>query len=95
MPAMKAAIAALDTLKQQDITLVKSMTNPPAGVRMVMEAVCILKVSCSCEILFVCGVLQFHYFTLQRQIQGKGAKGCFPLLGRPDLLFLIVFLIFD
>ncbi|XP_048589777.1 dynein axonemal heavy chain 3-like isoform X2 [Nematostella vectensis] len=43
MPAMNAAIAALDTLKQQDITLVKSMTNPPAGVRMVMEAVCILK----------------------------------------------------
>jgi dynein heavy chain len=44
MPALNAAIAALDTLKQQDITLVKSMTNPPAGVRMVMEAVCILKV---------------------------------------------------
>ena len=44
MPALNAAVAALDTLKSQDITLVKHMTNPPAGVKMVMEAVCIMKV---------------------------------------------------
>ena len=44
MPALKAAIAALKTLKQNDITVVKSMTNPPNGVKLVMEAVCILKV---------------------------------------------------
>ena len=43
MPAMNAAIAALDTLKQNDISLVKTMTNPPNGVRLVMEAVCIMK----------------------------------------------------
>ena len=45
MPAMKAAITALNTLKQNDITIVKTMQNPPSGVRLVMEAVCILKVS--------------------------------------------------
>ena len=45
LPALNAAVAALDTLKQQDISLVKAMTNPPAGVRMVMEAICILKVN--------------------------------------------------
>ena len=45
MPAMNAAMAALDTLKQNDITIVKNFTNPPAGVRLVMEAVCILKVA--------------------------------------------------
>ncbi|KAJ7385959.1 Dynein heavy chain 3, axonemal [Desmophyllum pertusum] len=33
MPALNAAVSSLDTLKQQDISLVKSMTNPPAGVR--------------------------------------------------------------
>ena len=27
----------------QDITLVKSMKSPPAGVRLVMEAICVLK----------------------------------------------------
>ncbi|XP_052779096.1 dynein axonemal heavy chain 3-like isoform X2 [Mya arenaria] len=43
MPAMNAAIAALNTLKQNDISLVKSMTNPPSGVRLVLEAVCIMK----------------------------------------------------
>jgi dynein heavy chain len=44
MPALHSAIAALNTLKQHDITMVKSMANPPAGVKMVMEAICILKV---------------------------------------------------
>ncbi|CAH1783204.1 unnamed protein product, partial [Owenia fusiformis] len=43
MPAMNAAISALNTLKQNDISLVKSMANPPAGVKLVMEAVCIMK----------------------------------------------------
>ncbi|CAB4020579.1 dynein heavy chain 3, axonemal-like, partial [Paramuricea clavata] len=43
MPALHSAIAALNTLKQHDITMVKSMANPPAGVKMVMEAICILK----------------------------------------------------
>lgn len=27
----------------QDITIVKSMKNPPAGIKLVMEAVCVLK----------------------------------------------------
>ena len=44
MPAMNAAIAALNTLRQQDITLVKTMSNPPHGVKITMEAICILKV---------------------------------------------------
>ncbi|KAK7495478.1 hypothetical protein BaRGS_00013176, partial [Batillaria attramentaria] len=43
MPAMEAAIAALNTLKQNDITIVKAMQNPPSGVKLVMESVCILK----------------------------------------------------
>ncbi|XP_011502202.1 PREDICTED: dynein heavy chain 3, axonemal [Ceratosolen solmsi marchali] len=42
-PALEAALAALDTLKPADITIVKSMKNPPAGVRLVLEAVCIIK----------------------------------------------------
>ncbi|XP_058247474.1 dynein axonemal heavy chain 7 [Hemibagrus wyckioides] len=43
LPILESALAALDTLTQQDITLVKSMKNPPAGVKLVMEAICILK----------------------------------------------------
>ncbi|XP_071815449.1 dynein axonemal heavy chain 3-like isoform X3 [Apostichopus japonicus] len=43
MPALNAAIKALDTLKQQDITIIKVMVNPPTGVKLVMEAVCIMK----------------------------------------------------
>ena len=44
MPAMRDALTALDTLQQNDITIVKTMQNPPNGIKMVMEAVCILKV---------------------------------------------------
>ncbi|KAG6798201.1 Dynein heavy chain 7, axonemal [Apis mellifera caucasica] len=43
MPILNAANAALQTLTPQDIQIVKSMKRPPAGVRLVMEAICILK----------------------------------------------------
>ncbi|RVE49566.1 hypothetical protein evm_005794 [Chilo suppressalis] len=43
VPALEAALQALNTLKPADITLVKSMKNPPAGVKLVMEAVCVMK----------------------------------------------------
>ncbi|PSN57349.1 hypothetical protein C0J52_02087 [Blattella germanica] len=37
------AIAALNTLKPTDITLVKSMKNPPDAIKLVMAAVCVMK----------------------------------------------------
>nr|XP_010946997.1 dynein axonemal heavy chain 7 isoform X1 [Camelus bactrianus]XP_045367940.1 dynein axonemal heavy chain 7 isoform X1 [Camelus bactrianus] len=43
LPVLESALAALDTLTAQDITVVKSMKSPPAGVKLVMEAICILK----------------------------------------------------
>ncbi|GCB80678.1 hypothetical protein scyTo_0017282, partial [Scyliorhinus torazame] len=43
MPALNDAITALDTLKASDITLVKTMQNPPSGVRLTLTAICILK----------------------------------------------------
>ncbi|CAM5089785.1 unnamed protein product [Natator depressus] len=43
LPILESALAALDTLTAQDITVVKSMKSPPSGVKLVMEAICILK----------------------------------------------------
>ncbi|XP_022428502.1 dynein heavy chain 12, axonemal isoform X8 [Delphinapterus leucas] len=43
IPALEAALSALDTLKPADITIVKSMKNPPSGVKLVMAAVCVMK----------------------------------------------------
>ncbi|KAJ8944984.1 hypothetical protein NQ318_010186 [Aromia moschata] len=43
LPILEEAISALDTLKPADITLVKSMKNPPEPVKVVMAAVCIIK----------------------------------------------------
>ncbi|XP_030372078.1 dynein heavy chain 3, axonemal [Scaptodrosophila lebanonensis] len=43
IPAMEAALEALNTLKPADIFVVKSMKNPPYGVKLTLEAVCVLK----------------------------------------------------
>lgn len=43
MPALEAALEALDTLNPSDISLVKSMQNPPGPVKLVMESICVMK----------------------------------------------------
>ncbi|XP_046587391.1 dynein axonemal heavy chain 7-like [Neodiprion lecontei] len=43
MPILNRANAALNTLTPADIAVVKTMKNPPAGVKLVMESICILK----------------------------------------------------
>ncbi|XP_028521906.2 dynein axonemal heavy chain 7-like [Apis cerana] len=42
IPILEDAIAALNTLKPTDITLVKSMKNPPDTVKLVMAAICVM-----------------------------------------------------
>ncbi|KAG5675131.1 hypothetical protein PVAND_005060 [Polypedilum vanderplanki] len=43
IPILEDAIQSLNTLKPSDITLVKSMKNPPDTVKLVMAAVCVMK----------------------------------------------------
>ena len=43
IPALESAVKALSILKKDDITEVKMMKAPPAGVKLTMEAVCIMK----------------------------------------------------
>ena len=43
MPALKAAVSALNTLKPADISNLKAFNNPPALVRTTLESVCIMK----------------------------------------------------
>lgn len=43
VPALETALNALNILKPADITVVKSMRNPPAAVKLVLEAVCVIK----------------------------------------------------
>ena len=42
IPALNAAVAALDTIKKPDIDMVKNMGNPPAAVKLVLEVVCVM-----------------------------------------------------
>merc|ERR1719174_202762 len=43
MPALNEALKALDTLSSKEISEIKAMKNPPAPVRLVLSAVCVLK----------------------------------------------------
>ncbi|XP_067287631.1 dynein axonemal heavy chain 1 isoform X1 [Pseudorasbora parva] len=43
LPAMDAALASLQSLKKSDVVEVRAMQRPPQGVKLVIEAVCILK----------------------------------------------------
>ncbi|XP_071943674.1 dynein axonemal heavy chain 1-like isoform X2 [Antedon mediterranea] len=43
LPALDAALASLKSLNRNDVVEVRAMQRPPAGVRMVIEAVCIMK----------------------------------------------------
>lgn len=42
MPALDAAVKALDTLKKDDITFLKQLKKPPAVIKLVMHSVCIM-----------------------------------------------------
>eukprot|EP00736_Rhodelphis_marinus_P009962 Rmarinus@m.13206 len=42
MPALNDALKALDSLNKNDLNEVKSLKTPPAGVKLVMETLCIL-----------------------------------------------------
>jgi dynein heavy chain len=43
LPALDDAVRCLKELKPADITEIRSMTSPPAGVKLVCETVCIMK----------------------------------------------------
>lgn len=42
IPALEEALKALDTIKPTEINEVKSMANPPGGVKLVCEGVCVM-----------------------------------------------------
>lgn len=42
MPILNEALAALDTIKEADINYIKKLGNPPATIKLVMEAVCVI-----------------------------------------------------
>ncbi|KAM4652007.1 dynein axonemal heavy chain 1 [Discoglossus pictus] len=43
LPALDAALASLKSLNKNDVTEVRAMQRPPEGVKLVIEAVCIMK----------------------------------------------------
>ncbi|XP_053995911.1 dynein axonemal heavy chain 7-like isoform X3 [Hylaeus anthracinus] len=43
MPILKRAQAALDTLTTADIAIIRTMKQPPYGIKLIVESVCVLK----------------------------------------------------
>lgn len=42
IPILNEALSALDTIKEADINYIKKLGNPPAAIKLVMEAVCVV-----------------------------------------------------
>lgn len=42
VPILNDALAALDTIKEADINYIKKLGNPPAAIKLVLEAVCVI-----------------------------------------------------
>ena len=42
MPILNDALSALDTIKEADVNYIKKLGNPPAAIKFVMEAVCVI-----------------------------------------------------
>lgn len=42
IPILNDALAALDTIKEADINYIRKLGNPPAAIKLVMEAVCVI-----------------------------------------------------
>ena len=42
IPIMNEALAALDTIKEADINYIKKLGNPPAAIKLVLEAICVI-----------------------------------------------------
>jgi hypothetical protein len=42
IPILNDALAALDTIKEADITYIKKLTNPPSAIKTVLQAVCVV-----------------------------------------------------
>lgn len=60
LPALEEAIKALNSLKRDDISEVKSFQNPPQAVQTVMNAVCLLLSEDQVFLLIICPCCQQH-----------------------------------
>ncbi|TPX60044.1 hypothetical protein PhCBS80983_g02063 [Powellomyces hirtus] len=73
IPALESALAALDTLKKSDIDLLKSMKSPPAGVKFVMEAVCVMKDVKPVKVADASGKKEESYWAPAQKMLGDSA----------------------
>ena len=88
LPALEAATASLKNLSRNDVVEVKSLSNPPAGVKLVMEvrlaAVTLLLCSSACKLKTCChGSLTVSCSSHLGKLQDKSVDLCafiFPLV---------------
>ena len=87
---LEAALKALDTLTKNDVTEVKGMKSPPSGVKLVLEAVCILKGIKPARVKDPSGKMVEDYWEVGLRSK-LVALSCFTSLpmagGRGDVLF--------
>lgn len=74
MPILNEAQTALNTLTTTDIAVVRSMKNPPANVKLVMESICILKVILFYICMYIYRNRYKFYLIISRFIISKEIK---------------------
>ena len=71
MPALNDAMKALNTVTKKDLDEVRSFTNPPAPVKVVMEAVCIMVGQKPARTKDSAGRMVDDYWTVSKQLLGQ------------------------
>lgn len=93
LPLLEEATAALNTIKQDDIVFIKAMKNPPQGVKLVMEAVCVLLVGHLYYSLYLFS-LSFSCLIFSRLVLYFLCLAIFTFLAHPHI-FMPLILYFD
>lgn len=70
IPILEDAIQSLNTLKPTDITLVKSMKNPPDTVKLVMAAICVMKSVLPDKVADASGKKQLDFWGPSKRLLG-------------------------
>lgn len=68
IPALEAAVEALQVLNQNDISMLKTMRYPPQGVRLCMEVVCILLGEKPARVTDSLGKSKLDYWTTGQKV---------------------------
>ena len=77
---MNEALAALDTIKEADINYIKKLGNPPAAIKLVLEAICVILDAKPAKVKDESGKMVNDYWKPSVALMNEKARGAPGLL---------------